>query len=478
MNNSVLVFREEWRFWSRSRLAGGAFAIMTLVLLGSVIHTWSYSTSESERRANLQEQAETAFLSQPARHPHRMVHYGHYAFRTPVPLSALDPGIDPFSGTVLFLEGHRQNSAMFAEASELSSLTRFGSLSPAFALQVLAPLLLVIMGFSGISRERENSTLIQLQASGVGSSSLLAGKALALLSVVGLLLLPLAVAGLLLVPSISASPAAVLMLVLVHGVYLMAWALGTTAVSALVRTSAASLAVLLLVWTLWVIVLPKFASSLARGIEPIPGKIASDLYLLTDEELADGHNAADPGFAVLTAQLLDTYDVDDVADLPMNIRGIVSSAGEAAATEKLNEYAQQRLSDELNQAHVVDRLALLSPLLAIRRASMALAGTDLEHQHRFLREAEELRFSFVQGLNTLHAEELAYSDDIKRSADATAEQRTRVDASNWRLLPEFHFSVAPAGDRIISALPMTALLIAWTLTLLGLCALIGKRVRP
>jgi ABC-2 type transport system permease protein len=478
MNGILLICREEWRFWQRSRLAGSAFVLMALVLLGSIVHTWTHSKTESARREHLQQQAEAAFLSQPARHPHRMVHYGHYAFRAPVTMAALDPGIDPYAGTVMFLEGHRQNSAMFAEATELSSLARFGSLSPAFALQVLAPLLLVIMGFSSISRERERSTLIQLQASGIGAGSLLAGKALALLAVAALLLLPLAAAGLLLVAGNGASLAAVLVLVLVHGLYLAAWALGTTAVSGLLRTSAAALAVLLLVWVLGVIVVPKLAGSIARNIAPIPGQIETELSLLTDVELADGHNAADPGFAALTAQLLDAHGVDDVADLPVNIRGIVSSAGEAAATEKMNQYAEQRLNAELNQAIVVDRLSLLSPLLAIRRASMALAGTDLLHQHRFLREAEELRFNFVQSLNTLHAEELSYTDDTRRSTDAEAEQRTRVDADHWRLLPEFRFSEAPATERISRAIPMTGMLIAWLIGLLALIVVVRGRVRP
>jgi ABC-2 type transport system permease protein len=478
MNGILLICREEWRFWRRSRLAGRALVLMALVLLGSLLHTSTHSKAESERRAHLQEQAEAAFLSQPARHPHRMVHYGHYAFRAPVSLAALDPGIDPYAGTVMFLEGHRQNSAMFAEASELSSLARFGSLSPAFALQVLAPLLLVIMGFSGISRERERSTLIQLQANGVGAGSLLGGKALALLTVAALLLLPLLAAGLLLVLGSDASLAAVVALVVVHGLYLAVWSLGITAVSGLLRTSAAALAILLLVWVFAVIVVPKLAGSLARSVAAIPGQIETELSLLTNAEPDDGHNAASPRFSELTAQLLDAHGVDDVSELPVNIRGIVSSAGEAAATETMNEYAEERLAAELNQALVVDRLSLLSPLLAIRRASMALAGTDLLHQHRFLREAEDLRFNFVQSLNALHAEELSYADDIRRSSDTAAEQRTRVDASNWRLLPEFRFTVAPTSERLRSALPMTGMLLAWLLALLALCVAVRRRVRP
>ena len=108
---------------------------------------------------------------------------------------------------------------------------------------------------------------------------------------------------------------------------------------------------------------------------------------------------------------------------------------------------------------------------------MALAGTDLLHYHRFLREAEAVRFDFVQGLNKLHAEELEYAEDIKRSVDAAAEQSTRVAASNWQLLPEYHFNVAPVAERVAAALPMTAVLLAWLLALVALCGLAGRKVQ-
>ena len=478
MNSILLVCREEWRFWLRSRLAASAAVLMALVLIGSSLHTLVHSEAQTARREGLQQQAEANFMSQPARHPHRMVHYGHYAFRAPVPLAALDPGIDPYAGMVIFLEGHRQNSATFAEATELSSLSRFGSLSPAFVLQILAPLLLIVMGYSGISRERERRTLILLQSNGASSTTLLAGKTLALLAVVGLLLVPLLVAGAALVFSRDESLLALLALVGVYAAYLTAWALAATATSALLRGSAASLAVLLLVWVLGVIVLPKLAADTARSVEPVAGKIASDLALMTDETLADGHNTADPGFAALTAQLLDTYGVDNIAELPMNIRGIVSGAGEAASAATMNAYAEARMTSEREQAARVDNLSFLSPLLALRRASMALAGTDLLHYHRFLREAEAVRFSFVQSLNQLHAEELDYADDIKRSVDVGAEQRTRVNASNWRLLPQLQFSVAPATERVAADVPMSAMLGAWLLAMLGLCAFASRRMRP
>jgi len=60
-----------------------------------------------------------------------MVHYGHYVFRAPPPLAMFDPGVDAVTGQSLFLEGHRQNSAMFADARAEARTGGFGALTPA-----------------------------------------------------------------------------------------------------------------------------------------------------------------------------------------------------------------------------------------------------------------------------------------------------------------------------------------------------------
>ena len=106
---------------------------------------------------------------------------------------------------------------------------------------------------------------------------------------------------------------------------------------------------------------------------------------------------------------------------------------------------------------------------------MTLAGVDLETHHRFLREAEQLRFDFVQSLNKVHTEKLAYIDDINRSRDPEAAKRTRVSAENWKVLEEFRFEPAPAGDRIEASLvPLTKMLL-WFAVAFAACAVVGRR---
>ena len=69
-------------------------ALGLVVILAAVVSTVARVTAESDARRTMQVAAEEVFLSQPDRHPHRMVHYGHYVFRTPAPLAVIDPGVD------------------------------------------------------------------------------------------------------------------------------------------------------------------------------------------------------------------------------------------------------------------------------------------------------------------------------------------------------------------------------------------------
>ncbi|MEM1194359.1 MAG: delta 1-pyrroline-5-carboxylate reductase, partial [Pseudomonadota bacterium] len=130
MGTTLTIAGDEWRFWMRSKL-GAAAAVLALILVAtSLIATMGQISKQRQNRASMQANAEQTFRAQPDRHPHRMVHYGHYVFRTPAPLAALDPGVDPYTGTVMFLEGHRQNSATFSPSYDVAQAGPFAVLTP------------------------------------------------------------------------------------------------------------------------------------------------------------------------------------------------------------------------------------------------------------------------------------------------------------------------------------------------------------
>lgn len=478
MNQIFGVAADEWRYWRRSQLAlGGAIVFLILVISTSFLNMLRID-AETETRSHQQTQAEETFLGQPDRHPHRMVHYGHYVFRTPAPLAIFDPGLDFVIGQSLFLEGHRQNTAMFAESSASADFGGLSYLSPALIYQLFAPLIIILLAHGAIVREREAGMLISLLSLGLTGTRLLLGKALALLSFIVILLLPLVLTCLFAVAK-GETLVAVLSLFVVYLVYLALWGVLTLLFSAIVHKRGAALAVLAGLWFVMTLVLPSVAVNIAANKAPVAGKIETDLALLAEQRgLGDGHNANDPAFAQLRSELLEKYGVQKLEDLPVNIRGLVSTAAEEKLTKVLNEYTEKRLAGEVHQEQILTKHAWLTPSLAISFVSRSIAGTDLAHYHRFQKEAEVLRFSFVQGLNRAHTEKVSYTDDVNRNKDEASWQRVRVSAANWQVLDTYQFQTASLPDRISNAVFSLRILLVWLLGFLCLLFWSGWRIKP
>ncbi len=476
MSNTIRIAKEEWRQWLRSRLAVLSLIVFTTLLLFTTVLSTLDAQEARHQRLHQQEQAEATFLNQPDRHPHRMVHYGHYVFRTPPPLAMFDPGVDTVTGQSLFLEGHRQNSAMFADARAAARTGGFGALTPAKLYHLFLPLLVIALGHGVILREREARTLGPLISQGVSGTRLYHGKLLALGVLIGLLSLPA------LFSSISAWVSgerliAGLVLYVGNLLYLGIWAALTLLVSVVTRSRGVALGVLAAVWVLTVLVIPRIGVTSASATLPTEGKILTDMRMNDDlRKLGDGHNAADPAFAKLRANLLAQHNVDSVEELPINFRGLVAYQSETDLTETLNAYAEKRMQRERAQAAHLSAFGWVSPYLAIGGASRNLAGTDLETHHRFLREAEAVRFDFVQGLNKAHIEKLSYIDDINRNNGEEGWKRARVDSANWQVLNDFRFTPDPAIDRVRRATSMLTSLLLWFSVSLGFGLIAARRL--
>lgn len=478
MSTAITIAREEWRQWRRSRLAVISLIVFSVLLIFTTALTLLDAQEARHQRLYQQEQAEQTFLDQPDRHPHRMVHYGHYVFRAPPPLAIFDPGVDAVTGQSIFLEGHRQNSAMFADARAEARTGGFGALSPAKVYHFFLPLLIIALGHGVVLREREASTLGPLLSQGISGVRLYRGKLLALTALIGLLSLP-ALFSVFAACFLGESLVTGLALYFGHLIYLFIWACLALLMSVATRSRGFALGILLAVWVITVLVIPRIGVTSASASIPTEGKILTDMRMNDDlRKLGDGHNASDPAFAKLRADTLAKYGVDKVEDLPVNYRGVVASVSEEKLTKTLNAYAEKRLTREATQAAHLSAYSWFSPYLAISGASRNFAGTDLATHHRFLREAEDLRYGFVQGLNKAHVEKLSYKDDMNRNKGVEGWRRARVDASNWQVLNDFRFMPDPAETRTQRALPQILALLIWLVALLGTGVLTARRLTP
>jgi len=473
MSPLLLIASDELRLMVRNRVALIAFALLVLLTLAAVASAWSHQQHAADLRARHQSAAEHAFDAQPDRHPHRVVHYGHFIYRPLSPLAAFDPGIDAFTGSSLFLEGHRQNTANFGDVRQSSLLIRFGQLTPAFVLQTVAPLLLIFLGYGVLARETERGTLRLLLLQGVHRSHVVGGKLLALGAVTLLAGLP-AMAGFALIagqPGASALPMVVT--ALAYGAYLALWAVLIVFVSARVSHSRSALLGLVGFWVVTAVLLPRIAPDVANAVVPLESRLQTDIAIGRDlRRMGDSHNANDPHFTAFRQSVLDRYRVDRIEDLPVNFKGLQAIEGERLTSDLFDRYAAEADAAQGRQNQIVRTASLFSPPIALRSLSMAAAGTDLAAHQRFLSQAEAYRFDLVQRLNQLQAHGVSYADDS--ASDPGADRRKRIAADNWRQVPEFDYRPATASELALGALPGLLVILGW-LGLSGLLLIMATR---
>ena len=227
---------------------------------------------------------------------HSAGHFGVYVFKPLPPLAVFDRGLEPFVGTTVFLEAHRQNQAAFLPAQDATAMRRFGELTAATGLQLLAPLLIVLLTFGALAGERERGTLRQVLSLGVRPRDLVLGKALGLGVALAVLLLPVAVFGAAALAKLPGDDAAggwirLAWLGGAYALYLAAILAVCLAVSAVASTARVALATLLVCWAANAVLAPRLASDLAQGILPTPKLVEFETAMNKDvQEGLDGHN--------------------------------------------------------------------------------------------------------------------------------------------------------------------------------------------
>jgi ABC-2 type transport system permease protein len=352
---------------------------------------------------------------------------------------------------------------------------RFGQLTPAFVLQVVAPLLLIFLGYGALARETERGTVRMLMLQGASRGQIVHGKLLALGAAALVAGLP-AMIGLV---GIAGQPGALawpmLAIALGYAGYLALWMVLSLLVSASVRRSRDALLALIALWAVAVVLLPRVVPDLASAAVPLTNRLQTEVAVARDlRTMGDSHNPDDPHFAQFKQALLARYGVANVEDLPINYKGALGIEGERLTSAVYDRYATANHAAQARQNTLVNGMGLLSPAIALQSLSMAAAGTDLAGHRRFLEQAEAYRYALVQRLNRMQMEDVSYADD--GATDAGADRRKRVTARNWQAMPDFRF-VPPDGRALAAAaLPGLAAVFAWLAGALVLLMIASRRL--
>lgn len=460
------IARKEFTDFLRDGRFRWSAAIVGALLLVSLGHGFVETREAAEERAAAEATARDHWESQGNKNPHSAAHYGVYAFKPRLALSFVDEGIDPFTGTAVWLEAHRQNEFLLRPAQDQAAAQRIGSLTAAQVLQHLVPLLIILLAFGAFAGERERGTLRQLLATGIGRRELARGKALGIAAALGLLLVPAAVIGAVALvvsnPGPAASPVArAAVLTGVYLAYFAAFVALALAVSAWARTARSALVILLGVWVVNGLVAPRVAVDLSKWLHPTPSSV--EFARTVQREVSTGvEGIARPDRDASTERLLEEYGVENVADLPVNAVGVYLQESEEFSNRIFDRNYGALWDAFERQGAVHETVALLAPLLAVRTISMGLAGTDFEQHRHFATAAETYRRDLMRRMNGDLAENSRTGEVYLAGPEL------------WEETPELDYA-APGlgwvlGNRALSLL----VLAAW---LIGTILLATRRVR-
>lgn len=433
----LLIAKQFWASVFKSRAIYLIMGIMVILLIYAAFSGVGYH-DQNHFRTDHQEMARKSWEDNPDKHPHRMAHFGSFAFRIKHPLSIFDFGIESFTGNAVFLEAHKQNTVNFSEASFSTGLLRFGELSMAMVLQTLLPLIIFFLGYAAIVADRENGTLKILLTQGASWKEILFGKSIGLLGIAMFIVIPFLLAAFLLLSTGGTMDTDSFtrfgLISISYVLYTFSLCFICVGISARSKSSKHALVQLLGLWLLMVVLIPRTAQALGSYMHQTPNN--TEFRAAIEKEViqtGDSHDPNDPLFMGLRDSVLKAHQVDDVTKLPFNYGGFVMSQGEKLSTQIYNKHQNQLLDQYRKQNQLTRTLALVNPYLAIKNLSMSLTASDFESYVDFQRQAETYRFRLAQTMNELQMKYI--------HAGRVSGSEGKVDVvskEEWKAFPPFH----------------------------------------
>jgi ABC-2 type transport system permease protein len=109
----MLIARQFWSSTFHSKAAYGILTVIMLLVCFAAYTGWRTYTVQDDIREHYQRVVRESWENNPDKHPHRMAHFGSFAFRVKYPLSVFDFGLESYTGNAIYLEAHKQNTINF-----------------------------------------------------------------------------------------------------------------------------------------------------------------------------------------------------------------------------------------------------------------------------------------------------------------------------------------------------------------------------
>lgn len=452
--------------------------IMVMLLLTALVTGWQKYNAYSEVQAAAQSQTNTQWLKQGDKNPHSAAHYGNYAFKQAGPLSFFDNGVEPFTGNLLFMEAHKQNLAISRPANDSSAVSRFGDLNGAMILQVLMPLLIIFLGFTAFSSEKERGTLRQLLSMGVNHRDLLWGKAIGIGAATLLAIVPCIIFGAVILSLLQIQSTAdafwgrVGLMTLVYSGYGLVFLFVTLGISALSSSPRTALIGLVGFWALTVFMVPKSAAEISKAVYPSPSLGEFQATMKSDQVRGLDGVPTSAKFGQYVRDLMKEYNVDAPTKLPMYFPAVRMQKLEEFDHEVFDHHYNGLRDTYMAQRRLQDAFGLIAPLMPVKSVSMGLAGSDLLHHDRYTRTAEDYRRMMVERMNGYLSKAAVDLNGVSNSSNYMT-----ADESVFAIVPPYQYEPPTLAEVFAEYSSALAILSAWVLAALLFAAVAVGRVR-
>ncbi|WP_276483467.1 DUF3526 domain-containing protein [Paraflavitalea pollutisoli] len=448
-----IIAKKEIRQAWRDKLFLTLAAITWLLLLVAAIGGYARYQQAQQQQRMASDQLRQEWEHQEA-NPHSAAHFGTWLFKPLTFLTVYDNGLNNYTGISYRVEAHKQHEVNHSNIQDTDSQLRFGELSIALVCQLLVPLLIVLLAYGSITREREQNTLRLLRIQGGSHAALLAGKIAGNYAMIVLILSPallLLAAGAWIFQQPDLFTRAGTFVVAYLGYFLLITIL-TVIISAWSKSSSGSLFINLGAWVWCAVLLPRIAANWADQAAPLPSRHAFNLQLQEGYSKGLGNDGAVMDRRKrFEQQVLQQYKVDSIQQLPVNFDGLSMQYGEDYSALVYQQVAATTDSLIRCQQHLLENAAWANPFIALQQLSMGLTATDYFHHLGFHQQARVYRDAFIRTLNL----------DLAKNGGNYGSYDYKVGPAFFRNTQDFRYRLPSTSNAIATHGRAWLALIAW-----------------
>lgn len=372
----------------------------------------------------------------------------HRVFLPPQPLAVLVSGISNDIGRTTSIQGRGEPSASDSRYGDDPVFAVFRFLDLEFLFGIVLSLFAIVFAYDAVNGEKERGTLRLTFANAIPRDTFILGKLIgSFLALAVPLLIPLLFGSALLPAlgvSLSTGEWVQLALIVAAGIlYFSTFLAFAVFVSALTHRSSSSFLMLLVVWILAVLIVPRASVLLAGRAVDVPtvdeigtkkSRLSHQLWTEDRTKMASFKPATKDMSLMVSEFNKFMSDIADERDRKMRELG--------------NQLNEERVNAQRRQQKVAFGLARVSPAAAFSLAVTTLAGTSLDIQDRYHNATIAYQQIFGKFMFQKTGLKLGGRVMAFRTTEQNGEKPKPIDPQE---LPAFEYSAATLADVLPSA---------------------------